>query len=120
MQKTKLILTIVISLLFLCNIFLAGQLYLSKAELKDTQQLVRVQDVNTKALFFAKLFVNKILMEKGTVSFEDRLKLENAVRDINDKEILNQWQKFVDSKGGDDSQICVGNLLELLLLKVSK
>jgi hypothetical protein len=44
--------------------------------------------------------------------------LETAVRDLKDEEILNQWQKFVDSKTETEAQKEVKNLLELLINKI--
>lgn len=52
------------------------------------------------------------------IDFDTRLKLETAVGNLNDEEILNQWQKFVDSKIEAEAQEEVKNLLEMLVNKV--
>jgi hypothetical protein len=46
------------------------------------------------------------------------LKLENAVREIQDKEILDQWIKFTESKTEDEAQKNVKDLLEILVNKL--
>ncbi len=75
------------------------------------------QDRNKKITDFLKLFVDKILKAKGEVLFEDRLKLENAVRDLGDAAILAKWQTFVDSKQSEDAQ---DNLKDFIGILVSK
>jgi hypothetical protein len=46
------------------------------------------------------------------------LKLEYAVRDLADGEILKQWNEFVNSKTESEAQEQVKNLLELLVNKI--
>lgn len=67
---------------------------------------------------FAKFFIEKFLKAETGVDFETRLKLENAVRDLKDEEILAQWQKFAESKTEIDAQAEVKNLLEMLIDKI--
>jgi CRISPR/Cas system endoribonuclease Cas6 (RAMP superfamily) len=62
--------------------------------------------------------IEKVLKAEKEVDFETRLKLENAVREINDKEILNQWIKFTESKTEDEAQNNIKNLLDLLVDKI--
>jgi hypothetical protein len=69
-------------------------------------------------LDFTKLFIAKVLKADGEVSFDDRLQLENSVRDINDKTIFDQWQKLINAKTALDAQIEVKNLLEMLVDKI--
>ena len=98
MQKIRLAVIILITLLAASNIFIAAQYVLSQIELNRVNGQLQVQQVNQKSLSFAKIFVDKFLLGEGTVGFEDRLKLENAVREINDPEIFSQWQKFTASQ----------------------
>lgn len=53
------------------------------------------------------------------MSFDTRLKLEAAVRSLDDEEILSQWQKFTESKTEAEAQTEVKNLLEMLVKKIS-
>jgi len=75
-------------------------------------------EVSGKVLSFAKLFIEKVLKAEGEIDFETRLELENAVRNIEDNDILFQWQRFVESETEEDAQVEVKNLLELLIDKI--
>lgn len=119
MQKTKLV-AIIIVLLVAGNILFTAMYFLNRAELLRLQEQLKVQQTNEKSLFFAKLFIDKVLLSAGTVNFEDRLKLENAVRDINDPKIFAKWEEFTNSQNDRESQIAVGNLLKLLIIKTSQ
>jgi hypothetical protein len=52
------------------------------------------------------------------VSFDDRLQLENMVRDLKDDAILAEWNKFVNSQTSAEAQGEVKNLLDILVLKI--
>lgn len=68
-------------------------------------------------LHFARLFVDKVLTQ-GNVSFEERLQLENAVRDTKDEELLKLWSSFLESKTEAEAQEKVKALLTTLLKKI--
>lgn len=109
---------LVIVILLAAVVTLIGQNYIAKQSLKTAEDTVKTCRYNERILSFTKLFVTKVLKTEGDVSFEDRLKLENAVRDIDDKAIFDQWQEFVDSESQIQAQIAVKNLLELLITKI--
>lgn len=67
---------------------------------------------------FTKLFIKKVLVVEGEVDFETRLELENAVRALNDEEIKQQWQKFIESSSEEDAQGQVKVLLSLLMKRI--
>ncbi len=79
---------------------------------------METQEINEKVLEFSKLFIKQVFKAETEVDFETRLKLENAVRNLGDQEIMNQWQKFVNSKTEIQAQIEVKNLLEILVNKI--
>ena len=118
MDTKRLILVIVISLLIAGNIYFVVQLFLCKGELNRANEFLYTKQINEKTLAFSKLFVDKVLKGGSEIDFEDRLKLENSVREINDQEIFDQWQKFV--KGGTDQedQQNLTKLLKLLVIKI--
>jgi len=99
------------------NILLAGYSFWAGIELAKSSKSAHAQEANEKAVRFAKLFVNKFLMGQGTVGFEDRLALENAVRDIQDPEIFKAWQSFTTSPDDRQAQVAAGRLLNLLFGK---
>lgn len=119
MAKTKLILIIIIiSLLIGSNVYLGWQYFNLQEKLRQTQARLETQIINTQVLDFTKLFINKVLKAEEEVDFETRLQLENAVRNLADEEILNQWNRFVASKTEEEAQIEVKNLLEILIEKI--
>ena len=118
MAKQKIILITIISILVAGNIFSGVNYFFAQKELQTTTQQLKNQKNNEKIINFAKLFIEKVLKADKEVSFEDRLKLENAVRDLNDKEVLTQWENFVASKTEIDAQNEVKSLLELLVKKI--
>lgn len=117
MNKPKTIL-IIILILLAGNIFLGAKYFSVVKELRQTQATLQTQTTNEKVLEFTKLFIGEVLKADSEVSFDTRLKLETAVRNLGDEEILAQWQKFVDSKTETGAQDEVKNLLELLVNKV--
>jgi hypothetical protein len=117
MNKPRAIL-IIILILLASNIFFGFKYFSVVKELRQTQTALETQVINDKVLEFAKLFIEKVLKAETEVDFETRLKLENAVRNLNDEQILSQWQKFVDSKTEVDAQTEVKNLLEMLINKI--
>lgn len=64
------------------------------------------------------MFINDVLKSEGEVNFETRLKLENAVRNLQDEEILAQWQKFTNTQKEADAQTEVKVFLEMLVNKI--
>lgn len=113
MNNQKTILNRVIIIILLAgNIFLGFKYFTQKKEVEVVSQN---QVFNDKALSFTKLFVEKVLKAEGEVNFETRLQLENAVRDLGNQKILDQWQKFTESKTEVDAQLEVKNLLQMLI-----
>lgn len=119
MQKTRLIVIIVISLLVAMTIYLSVECFLLASELNLVKANLKAQEINIKAGLFANLFIDKILLTAGEVNFDDRLKLENAVRDLNDPEIFAKWQQLTSSQGDAQTQQIVGSILKLLINKIS-
>jgi len=109
---------VIILFLLAGNIYFVVQYSAVKKELKETRIELQTKEFNEKILNFTSLFIAKVLKAEGEIDFETRLQLENAVRNLNDSEILAQWQKFVESKTEIQAQTKVKNLLELLVLKI--
>jgi hypothetical protein len=108
----------VIIILIATVFVLSVQYYNDRQDLIITTNNLNTFHYNQNVLTFAKLFVVKVLKADGQVSFDDRLMLENAVRNINDKTIFDQWQKFINANTAMGAQIEVKNLLELLVNKI--
>ena len=116
-NKPKTIL-IIILILLAGNVFLGVKYFSVVKELRQTETLLQTQTTNEKVLEFSKLFIKEVLKAETEVNFDTRLKLENAVRNLGDEEILNQWQKFTESKTEVQAQEEVKNLLEMLVNKI--
>ncbi len=108
----------VIAVLFLANVFFALKYAGVRSDLVRERSIGARAMLNERVLNFTSLFVEKVLKAKEEVNFEDRLSLETVVRDLNDTEILNQWNTFVNSKTEAEAQGAVKNLLSLLLRKM--
>ena len=104
MLKQKTILLIVVLILLASNAFFAVKYFSTQKELNQAKIIADAKSVNEKVLNFTKLFITEVLKAEGEVDFETRLKLENAVRDLGDDEILENWTKFVDSKTESEAQ----------------
>jgi hypothetical protein len=95
------------------------QYYIQGQTLIVAQNASKTFQYDQKVLDFTKLFIAKVLKADGDVSFDDRLQLETFVRNINDKTIFDQWQKFINAQTPLEAQIEVKNLLEMLISKIS-
>jgi hypothetical protein len=126
MNKQKLIIILIIGLIVM-NIFLLYRYLLITKEIEkikiasslpEKNAVIFPNTKNERIINFLKLFITKVLKAEGEVDFETRLKLENAVREIQDKEILDQWTKFTESKTEEEAQKNVKDLLEILVNKL--
>ena len=109
---------VVIVLLIAGNLYTISRYLSLQKEFTAVQKIANERTVSDKILSFDRLFIENVLKAKGEVSFEDRLQLENAVRDLNDDEILTAWNAFVNSKTQDQAQDAVRYLLGLLARKI--
>jgi hypothetical protein len=118
MEKTKV--NSIIAVLLIVTNLIWGLLYFTlRSELVAARMTVKERDMNAKVVSFSRQFIEDVLRAKTEVDFETRLKLENAVRDMKDKEVLAQWGKFINSKTEAEAQDEVKALLALLMAKIS-
>ena len=117
---TQVISAVILVALVASNIFFISR-YSSTAKRAELAEAALSKDQsNAKILDFTDLFIQKVLQSSGEISFDDRLVMENAVRDIKDSEISAEWQKFVQSRDEKAAQVEVTNLLKLLVDKARK
>ncbi len=113
-------------LLIVCLVLLAGSGILLvrcsqlNRQLRAVSGQIEASKNQSKILDFFQLFVDKVLRSESEIDFETRLKLENAVRDTGDEEVINAWQRFVESKDEQVAQQEVKKLLSLLVQKVAR
>ncbi len=118
-DRKKIIIIIVVLLLAIGNIGFGIGYFSAIVKIQNMQRELERQQLNVKVINFSNLFIEKVLKAKTEVSFEDRLKLENVVRDLDDPAILNLWEKFTESSTQDQAQEAVKNLLDALVKKIS-
>ena len=114
------ILVVFIVLLIAGNLFLGYSYFNSYRELQTIKTTQSKVALNQKVINFANLFIKKVLQADTEVDFETRLSLENAVRDLNDSEIMAEWTNFIGSKTEADAQTSVKKLLGILITKIQK
>lgn len=117
--KKTIVLIIIVLILAAGNVYFGLNYFLINKEVMEARESLQKQQLNTKVINFSRLFVEKVLKAEQDISFEERLSLENAVRDLNDKEILTQWEKFTESKTESEAQENVKDLLDVLTKKFS-
>lgn len=118
MSNLKTILIIIILILIGTNAYTGFVHYGMIKKIEQNQSIIDSQIINRKVLEFTDIFIKKVLKAEGEIDFETRLSLENLVRDLEDETILNQWQKFTESKTPTQAQLEVKNLLEILIGKI--
>ena len=116
MEKTRFVSNVLLVVL------LAGNLYFSVQyvqNLKDSQvpvvdkgaqEVMQIKNAN-----FLKLFINKVVKSSGTVTYEDRVQLENDVRQIHNPELTAQWETFVANKDPKQAEAAATDLMLILV-----
>jgi len=104
-DKTRLVANVLMLLLVCLNIFFSIQYTenIGKDEAKNQAEILKTED-RLKTSRFMKLFIDKVLSTNGTITFEDRVKLESDIRALGDSELVKQWETFVASKDSDEAQ----------------
>ncbi len=102
------------------SVALNVSLYSSRQSIDSQSATVVNTDTHKQTVEFLSLFIDKVLKAENSVSFDDRLILENKVRSLNDKQILDTWQKFVASKSNADAQVNLKDLLSVIVNSLKK
>lgn len=112
-DKTRLISNILMLTLVASNLFLTIQytenLRQQSEAKEDPQFQVRLQSTR-----FLKNFINIVLNSDQAVSFEDRVMLENDIRQMHDQNLTDLWDLFVNSKDGKTAQLNAVKLMTAL------
>jgi hypothetical protein len=118
LDKTKIVNSILLVVLISGNIFFSIQY----TENLKQQQIQREESIGTNIQVsrFLKLFVDVVLnTDVGqTISYNDRVKLENDIREIKDVDIINSWDKFVESADAKTAQKNAASLMKILTNKL--
>ena len=95
LDKSRLSSNILLIILVAGNLFFATQ-YIQ--QIKTDQEASATQTDNTQTRLqtarFLKFFIDVVLNTKGTITYEDRVKLEADVVALGDSDIRSEWKLF--------------------------
>jgi len=118
LDRTRLVSNILMLVLVAGNIFFSIQ-YMVGTQMQQNQKADSI-GTNIQVANFLKLFVDVVLNTKAgqQISYNDRVKLEDTVRQINDADIIKQWDTFVASKDSKTAQDNAVSLMKILTDKL--
>ena len=115
LEKTRLFSNILLIIL------LAGNLYFGIQYIMGLQQTAVTEDnqavTKMQISRFLKSFIDTVLSTQGTISYEDRVKLENDMIQIRDADLLTSLKNFIGSKNDKTAQ---DNAIKLMSMLTSK
>lgn len=119
LDKTRLMANLLMLVLVGLNIFFSVQYTqnMKRDDAKQAQESAKT-DERIKVSRFMKLFVDKVLGTNGTISFEDRVKLESDIRALGDDALVKQWDLFVASTKSEVAQKNAVLLMSMLMSKM--
>ena len=114
-DKTRLLANILMVVLVALNIFFSIQ-YTSNIKKEDEQAIAEAAKIEERLqnAKFMKFFIDKVLGTNGTISFEDRVKLEADIRTLGDSALVKQWEVFVASPDSEAAQQSAVKLMSML------
>jgi len=114
-DKTRLLANLLMVLLVALNIFFSIQYTqnITKEDNKTIAETARLEE-RLQTAQFMKFFIDKVLGTNGTISFEDRVKLESDIRELGDQTLVKQWELFVSSEDSDKAQQSAVRLMSML------
>ncbi len=118
MTAIDIIAGVLITVLVMATVFVYTQYREVARELVAVQDKGVAVETNRKVLDFAKMFIDDVLKSDGEIDFDTRLKLESAVRSLEDKTIFDAWQRFTGSSTERQAQDAVKDLLSVLVAKI--
>lgn len=116
MEKTRLVSNILLIVLLAGNLYFSVQYVqnLKNEQVpvvdKGAQEVQQIKNAN-----FLKLFIEKVVKSSGTVTYEDRVQLENDVRQIHNPALTAQWELFVDNKDPKKAEQAATDLMLILV-----
>ena len=115
LEKTRFVSNVLLLILLAGNLYFSVQYIYSIKDSqvpvvdKGAQEVLQIKDAN-----FLKLFIDKVIKANGTVTYEDRVQLENDVRQIHNPELTTQWELFVGSKDPKKAEAAATDLMLIL------
>jgi hypothetical protein len=115
LERTRIVSNILMLVLVCGNIFFSIQY--SEALKREASAPADKTDIKIQTSNFLREFIKVVLNTQGTITFDERVKLENDIRQIQDPELTKKWDTFVNSK---DSKAAQENAVKLMTLLADK
>jgi hypothetical protein len=115
LDKSRLAANILLVILVVMNIFFTIN-YTQGLKREDERLVQEAEKIEYRlqTAQFTKFFIDKVLgATDGTISFEDRVKLEADIVALGDEALKNQWNNFIGSEG-EEAEKGVVRLLSML------
>jgi hypothetical protein len=117
LDRTRLVSNILMLVLVAGNIFFSIQ-YTESIKQQSLQENNDNSTVRIQASRLLKSFIDIVLNTEGkAISYDERISLENEVRQMKDPEILKKWNVFVNSS---DAKVAQQNAVEFMKLLANK
>lgn len=117
LDRTRLVSNILMIVLLAGNIFFSIQ-YTENIKEKQLAQESDTSTMRIQASRLLKSFIDVVLNTEGqAISYDDRILLENEVRQMKDADILKNWNIFVNSSDAKIAQQNAVNFMKLLANK---
>ena len=119
LDKSRIISNILMLVLVAGNIFFSIQYTEGiKQQADQAASVIDNSATRIQSARFMKEFVDIVLNTTGTISLDDRVKLENDLRQIGDPAITKQWTDFVNSKDAKTAQAGAVKLMSMVTNKM--
>lgn len=118
LDRTRLVANVLMVVLLGGNIFFSIQ-YASNIQ-QEQAKAAAPDDVASRiqTARFLKLYIDTVLTPGSNISVDDRIKLENDIRQLKDADLVRQWDVFVASEGNTEAQVNAVKLMSLLVNKL--
>ncbi len=115
LDRTRMVSNILMIVLLIGNIFFSIQY--AESLKKEAVPVEDKSELRLQASRFLKAFIDIVLNTDGPIAFEDRVKLENDIRQMHDVDLIKLWDAFVGSK---DSKAAQENAIKLMSMLATK
>ncbi len=116
LDKTNIVSNILMLVLLAGNIYLSIQ-YITNMQMEQNQ---KADTTNTRIQTsrVLKEYIDIVLNTTGSIAYDDRVKIENDVRQLQDPLITKQWEAFASSKDAQTGQKTAVKLMSMLANKM--
>jgi hypothetical protein len=110
------IIVILLAASLILNVCLGFAVYTTGKKYQDLAQSITL---NERVSDFASLLIDKVLKSNDGIAFEDRVQLENAIQATKDKQLYDQWEKFVNAQTLPEGKTDLYDLIQMIINKLS-